>query len=324
MKKDYTDASWLTDTAWGRWGKDDEVGALNELTPADVVRAVSLIKKGKVYDLETERFHGQPVWHGHPGFDLVTYATPTGRRGMTDSPYDPAYAWNKEGGWLSPEVNDPQYNAGLNTELLVGPVHLGTHIDGLCHLTVGEDDHWYNGFNQRGDYGPTKTGAETIPPIITRGVLLDIAGYKGVDHVDANYGITIDDIIGCAEWEGVEIRKNDCVLMRLGETWPEQDKCVGAGLTLEGARYLVEEKGAVLLGNDMTAFELHNADGTMSWPGHPHPVHDYCLIRQGVHFMELVQSHELAKDKVYEFCFVVASLKIRGATGMFIRPIAIV
>ena len=69
------------------------------------------------------------------------------------------------------------------------------------HLTVGEDDHWYNGFNQRGDYGPTKTGAETIPPIITRGVLLDIAGYKGVDHVDANYGITIDDIIGCAEWE---------------------------------------------------------------------------------------------------------------------------
>ena len=56
--------------------------------------------------------------------------------------------------------------------------------------------------------------------------------------------------------------------MRLGETWPEQDKCVGAGLTLEGARYLVEEKGAVLLGNDMTAFELHNADGTMSWPGH--------------------------------------------------------
>ena len=61
-----------------------------------------------------------------------------------------------------------------------------------------------------------------------------------------------------------------------------------------------------------------------SWPGHPHPVHVYCLIRQGVHFMELVQSHELAKDKVYEFCFVVASLKIRGATGMFIRPIAIV
>lgn len=53
-------------------------------------------------------------------------------------------------------------------------------------------------------------------------------------------------------------------------------------------------------------------------------MHDYCLIRQDVHFMELVQSHELAKDKVYEFCFVVASLKIRGATGMFIRPIAIV
>ena len=67
--------------------------------------------------------------------------------------------------------------------LVVMDRRLDRHI---CHLTVGEDDHWYNGFNQRGDYGPTKTGAETIPPIITRGVLLDIAGYKGVDHVDAN------------------------------------------------------------------------------------------------------------------------------------------
>ena len=74
----------------------------------------------------------------------------------------------------------------------------------------------------------------------------------------------------------------------------------------------------------MTAFEQHKADGTMSFPDHCHPVHHYCLIQQGVHFMELVQTHELARDKEYEFCFVLASLKIRGGTGMFIRPIAIV
>lgn len=321
--KNYSDGSWLVDNAWGRWGEDDEVGALNELTPADVVNAVSLIKEGKVYDLETERFHGQQVWHGHCGFDMVTYASPTGRKAMNESPYDPKYAWNKEGGWLGPEAND-KYNIGLNTEMIVGPLHLGTHIDGLSHLTVGEDNHWYNGFTQRCDYSVLKTGAETIPPIITRGVLLDIAGYKGVEHVEPNYGITIEDIIGCAEWEGIELRKNDCVLMRCGETWPEQDKCPGAGLTIEGARYLVEEVGAVLLGNDMTAFELHNADGTMSYPDHPHPVHHYCLVQQGVHFMELVETHELAKDKKYEFCFMVASTKFRGGTGMFIRPIAIV
>lgn len=323
--KNYSDASWLTDNAWGKWGKDDELGAVNELSTADVVRAVALVKKGKVYDLETERFHGQQVWHGHCGFDIVTYASPKGRRNMNNSKYDPAYAWNKEGGWLALEVN--KYNAGLNTEMIIGPLHLGTHIDGLCHLTVGEDDHWYNGFNYENDwsdYGPLKTGAETIPPIITRGVLLDIAGYKGLDHVEANYGITIEDIIGCAEWEGIEIQKNDCVLLRCGETWPEQDKCPGAGLTIEAARYLIEEKGAVLLGNDMTAFEQHKADGTMSFPDHCHPVHHYCLIQQGVHFMELVQTHELARDKEYEFCFVLASLKIRGGTGMFIRPIAIV
>ena len=101
------------------------------------------------------------------------------------------------------------------------------------------------------------------------------------------------------------------------------DHCPGAGMTLAAARYLVEEKGAVLLGDDMIAFEMNHADGTMSWPRHPHPVHHYCLTQRGVHFMEDVQLDELAKDKTYEFCFMLASNKIKGATGMFIRPLAI-
>lgn len=159
--------------------------------------------------------------------------------------------------------------------------------------------------------------------MVLRGVLLDIAGYLGKEHVDPNYGITPEDIEGCAKWEGVELRKNDCVLLRCGERWPEVDLCPGAGMTLAAARYLVEEKGAVLLGNDMIAFEMNHADGSMSYPGHVHPVHHYCLTQQGVHFMEAVQVGELARDKVYEFCFILASLKIRGGTGMFIRPIAI-
>jgi hypothetical protein len=72
----YQDASWVTNNNWGKWGPDDEIGVLNDVTPADVVKAVSLIKKGKVYDLETIRFHGMPVWDGHCGFELLTYASP--------------------------------------------------------------------------------------------------------------------------------------------------------------------------------------------------------------------------------------------------------
>lgn len=157
-----------------------------------------------------------------------------------------------------------------------------------------------------------------------RGVLLDIAGFKGVDHVDPHYGVTAQDIEECAAWEGVELRKNDAVMIRLGERWSELDNCPGAGMTVESCRFLIEGHGAVLLGDDMLAFEQSKADGSMSWPNHPHPVHHYCLTQQAVHFIETVQLDELAKDKVYEFCFMLATNKMRGGTGMFARPIAIV
>jgi kynurenine formamidase len=152
-----------------------------------------------------------------------------------------------------------------------------------------------------------------------RGVLLDIASCKGVPHLEPNYGITAQDIEDCIAWSGVELRKNDAVMLRTGERWPEMDYCPNAGMTLESCRYLIEEKGAVLLGNDQVAFE-----SVPSWPEHPHPVHHYCLIQQGVHFIEMVLLDELAKDKAYEFCFIVSSNKIKGGTGMFVRPLAIV
>lgn len=321
----YRDDSWLTNNNWGKWGEDDEVGVLNEITPADVVKAVSLVRTGKVYDLETTRFHGMPVWDGHCGFELMTYASPKGRRNMTaNNAYPAAYSWHSEGGWL--DSRKDKYQIDANTEMLIAPLHCGTHIDGFGHITVGEDAHWYNGYNFEqhwGDYGIMKCDAPTIPPMILRGVLLDIAGYKGLDHVPANYGVTAEDIEECAEWEGVELKKKDCVLIRLGETWPTLDNCPGAGMTLEAARCLVEGHKAVLLGNDMLAFEMNHADGTMSWPEHPHPVHHYCLDQMGVHFMEAVQLDELAKDQCYEFCFMAAPNKIKGGTGMFIRPVAI-
>lgn len=324
--KDYTDASWMTENVWGKWGRDDEVGALNEVTPNDVLRAISFIKEGKIYDLETERFKGMPVWPGHTGFELLTYASPMGRRNMKEhSQYEPSFNWHAPGGWLDDSKN--LYHTDANTELMITPLHVGTHIDGFCHITCGEDAHWYNGYrvsDHWSDFGPLKTDAATIPPMVLRGVLLDIAGYQGKAHVDPNYGITPEDIEGCAAWEGVELAKNDCVLLRCGERWPQMDLCPGAGITLAATRYLVEEKQSVLLGNDMIAFEMNHADGSMSFPGHVHPVHHYCLTQRGVHFMEAVQLDELARDHRYEFCFMAASSKIRGGTGMFLRPIAIV
>ena len=130
----YQDASWLTNNNWGKWGPDDEIGVLNDVTPADVVKAVSLIKTGKVYDLETIRFHGMPVWDGHCGFELMTYASPKGRRNMTkQNAYPAAYSWHGEGGWIDSSKDDYQIDA--NTEMLIAPLHCGTHIDGFGHIT---------------------------------------------------------------------------------------------------------------------------------------------------------------------------------------------
>ena len=91
--KNSHDTEWLEQNNWGKWGPHDEVGILNEVTSQSVVEAVKLIKQGKVYDLETVRFKGMPVWPGHAGWDLLVYASPSGRRNMYESEIDPSYNW---------------------------------------------------------------------------------------------------------------------------------------------------------------------------------------------------------------------------------------
>ena len=115
--KSYKDDSWLTNNNWGKWGDDDEIGVLNEVTSENILAAASLIKKGKVYDLETLRFKGMPVWEGHCGFDIVTYASPKGRRNMKNSDYSSAYSWYAPGGFLDPAMN--KYHSGGNTEMII-------------------------------------------------------------------------------------------------------------------------------------------------------------------------------------------------------------
>ncbi len=325
MKKDYNDNSWIHENNW-KWGRDDQRGAMNELNSETVLKAVSLISRGKVYDLETERFKGMPVWPGHCGFDIVSYASPQGRSNMSGTGADDSVNWFEPGQWLDEKNNLPEYHMGLHSEMLVTPLHVGTHIDALCHFATGPDNHMYNGFKANEcdtNFGPSKLDAAKIPPIITRGVLLDIAGYKGMDHLEPSYIITAEDCEACAEWEGVRLKKGDAVFLRLGEGWPKEH-CGNAGLGISGARYLVEECGAILIGDDMACLDGFHEDGSTSVPNHPQPVHHYLLIQQGIHILEYLQLNELAADKVYEFCMICLSCKVRYATGMMVRPIAVV
>ena len=168
MKKDYTDDSWVNENEW-KYGKNDELGAMNQLTDASVLKAIALIKKGTVYDLETVRFKGMNIWDGHAGYEIISYASPSKRRALKNTDASSQMNWYKEGEWMDDEHNAPKYHMGCNTEVVIGPMHIGTHIDALCHWTTGEDDHWYNGYTEKeygSSMGPTKCDASKIPPMI--------------------------------------------------------------------------------------------------------------------------------------------------------------
>ena len=325
MKKDYNDLSWVNENVWGKYGKDDEQGAVGQLGESNVLEAVSLIRKGKVYDLETERFKGMDIWDGHAGFEIMAYANAPGRENLKNTDAADTVNWYKEGNWMDESWNGPDFHMGCNTEVVISPMHVGTHIDALCHWSAGDDNHWYNGYNAAdhlSNFGPVKCDIAKMPPVVTRGVMLDIAAYKGVDHL-VNHIITAEDVEGCAKAQGTELKPGDAVFLRTGESWPGPHNG-STGVGISAARYLVEECGAVMIGDDMSSLDGFHEDGTSSVPHHPQPVHHYLLIQNGIHIVEYIMLDELARDKVYEFCFVCSPSKVKFATGMFFRPLAIV
>jgi len=289
----------------------DELGALNEMTPASVVAAAKEVKTGTVYDLDPGRFRGMPLWPGHPPYEVITFRTPMGEYVQKDQ------------GWLMTH-NDA--HIGFISEVMIGCMHTGCHMDSLAHITCGPDNHWYGGFNAAndlGDWGPLKADISTTPPVVTRGVMIDVAAYKGVKYLPAAYCITPADLKGALAKQGTVLKPGDTVLVRTGQlsVWPdkaEMGKANGAGLGLEAVKWLAINNKAILMGVDQAAFECDSPD-----PTNPHPVHQFMLIENGIHIMEFTYLEGLSKDKVYDFMFVVSPLKNKGCTGSMIRPIAV-
>jgi kynurenine formamidase len=173
-----------------------------------------------------------------------------------------------------------------------------------------------------GDHGWTKTGAETIPPIVARGVLIDVAAYKGVDMLPAGYRIEQKDIVAALEKQKVELAKGDVILIRTGrmQSYEDADAYLDnpPGLGMDGARYLVE-KGAMVIGGDNLSLEAFPSEVE----GNYIPVHTFLLAQHGIPIMELVELEGVSKDKVFKFAFIGGSLKLRGADAAPMRPMAI-
>jgi len=185
--------------------RTSEQGPISGVGDSDVLTALQLAKTGRIYDLEVERFRGMPLHPAHPQIEILTYRSPRGIQNQGDQ------------AWLQGEANSE--NMAFISDLVIGTVHSGTHIDALAHVTVGEDNHFYGGKSadeHLGDWGPLICDATALPPIVTRGVLLDVAGHQGVDVLAKGQGISAEDLQAVAAAQGVEIRSKDTVLVRTG------------------------------------------------------------------------------------------------------------
>lgn len=292
------------------WGPEDEIGRLNLMSDQSRAAILNRLAGGRAYDLSVEYFIGMPSWQaaGDPHYRIWMTHTPHGT--VIDDPLH-----------LGESMNTHVSYTGAAISMYT---HMGTHIDALNHF--GLDGRIWNGFNAKahlGDRGWTRAGVENIPPIIARGVLIDVAVAKGVEMLPDGYRVTKRDLIDALKQQQVTLQKGDVVLIRTGRMQHYEDTAAymenPPGMGLEAARFLVEEGGAMIVGADNLSFEAFPSEVD----GNYVPVHTYLLAEQGTPILELVNLEALARDRVYEFAFIGGSLKLRGADGAPMRPIAL-
>lgn len=285
------------------WGKDDQRGAANRVKPERIAAAARLIKEGKIYSLGRIYEHGMPL-PGKRHFSLTIPGSPTG----------------------GPDGK----NRGVYfDDMFSGEIgQVGTQLDGLGHVGVriGNDDFFYNGFKRSefaSAYGHKKLGIENVGVFFTRGVLVDVAGFKGVQSMKIGEVIAVADLEAALKKQNVEVREGDVVLLRTGhgQLWMKNNEVYGRGepgLGMAAAEWLVKKK-IVMVGSDTWATEVVPHED----PDRPFEVHQLLLVRHGIYNLENLDLEELARERIYEFAFIFAPLKLKGATGSPGNPVAV-
>lgn len=270
------------------------------------------VATGKVFDLSSGWWPGMPVATAHPPFQISTYRTPSGMRSQQ------AFAF-------APGTNAVNY--AFISEVVSTTTHAGTHLDALCHVTCGENDTWHGGYSANeylGDSGALRDDASQLPPVIARGVLLDVARALGKPKLPAAFPVGPAELRQACQAQRLDLRGGDVVLIRTGMmgAWPDPVLMTQAeqpGLSLEGARWLQEHTPAIV-GADNTSVEV----APSGYDGDPQPVHRFLLRDHGILLLEWVYLEDLAAAGVSEFLFIAVPLPITGATGSLVRPLAVV
>ena len=284
------------------WGARDEIGRLNWVTRAATREILDRLDGTHVFDLNVEYFIGMPSWvaAGDPPYGIWMTHTPQG-------------SVNDDLSGAGSAVHQKYSYCGDSIHLYT---HCGTHIDTLNHL--GHYGTFWNGWTADKQLGSriwNKGGPEKYPPVIARGVLLDVAGMKGVDCLPDSYAITPKDLQSAAKRQKVEVRKKDVVLVRTGRMtkWPDFHGYLDRtpGISLAAAKWLCEEAGAMCIAADTIALEVLPSEQSNVFL----PVHAYMFSTAGAQIIEVVDMDEIAAEKRYEFAFLGFPLKLRGATG---------
>ncbi|HMD35228.1 MAG TPA: cyclase family protein [Vicinamibacterales bacterium] len=261
------------------------------------------LTRARVFDLEQPRFAGMPVHPAHkPGYFYGLH------RRHRDS-YKPEQFGPRSG------------SSGVLTMM----EHSGTHIDALCHQAC--DLKFFQGIEveqvERAD-GYQQLGAETIRPLLARGVMLDVAKWKQMDRLPPGYGITADDLQGCARAQSVDVKAGDVLIVRtgFGACWTDEATYLTAAGVSKSGNIWAADREVVAVGADNMAWDSmaeKDPDTNMMLFGHVH-----LLVTHGIHIIENLNLETLSSAGRHEFCFVGVPLKFRGATGSPIRPLALV
>jgi len=301
---------------WGRWGKNDEIGTLNYIRPADVALAAKLVKKGRVFSLALNYDSRGPQ-------SGKTKYVPLGR-------FNPIHLMLRTGTDAYSGVLDHRKIRGTD-DILILPLQAGTQWDGLGHILYG--DHMYNGYDCRlvTSAGAEKNGIEkTKDRIVGRGVLLDIPRALGMKYLPDGFPIRAKHLDKACKHHKVEVRRGDCLLVRTGQmqwmmdhnTWDGYPGGDAPGLAFDTLDWLHEHEVAAIATDTWGAEVRPNCcdDANQPW-------HWIAIPIMGLTVGEIFHLDELAadcaKDERYEFMFVAPALPITGAVGSPVNPYAI-
>lgn len=292
----------------GRWGKGDQLGAGHFLTPDVTLAALRMVKNGAVVDMSHVIEIGAP------------------RMAPNQSPYHIQAGPTSAGSIRRRRKMGAKNDAGSNLERIEMTTHVGTHIDALGHFSKG--DMLYGGYSATetvDDFGLTNLGIEHMPPMVTRGIILDVSRLDGGDYLESGRAVRVADLEKALAAGKLEIRRGDVVCINTG--WgrffmTDNDKYLHGepGIDKDAARWLTAQD-CVAIGADNMALEV--LPGT-NHPEEIMPVHQHCLAEAGVHIIENLVMDELIQKDVRQFCFMLSAIKLKGATGCPVRPIAIV